>query len=98
MATLRIPTPLRTYTSGQSEIVVNGSTVSEVMGDLVLQYPDLEAQIFNGNGSLRPFVNLFLGEENIQDLGGLETPIQDQDRLLLVPSIAGGRPPNDLSA
>ena len=90
MPSLRIPTPLRTYTNSQSEVSLGGSTVSEAMGDLVAQYPDLQQHIFNGQGSLRPFVNLFLGEENVKDLGGLDTPLEENDRMLLIPSIAGG--------
>jgi len=90
MPVLRIPTPLRTYTGGQNEINLRGQTVSEAMSDLVVQHPSLQKHLFNGEGSLRPFINLFLGEENIKDLQGMETPLQDDDRLLLIPSIAGG--------
>ena len=90
MPSLRIPTPLRTYTNGQSETTLSGRTVSEAMSDLVAQYPDLKQHIFNGQDSLRPFVNLFLGEENVKDLGGLDTPLEENDRMLLIPSIAGG--------
>ena len=91
MPTLRLPTPLRAYTSGQSEISVHGSQVSAAVDDLVEQYPALKPHLFNEQGALRPFVNLFLGEDNIKDLQGLDTPLQEGDRLLLIPSIAGGR-------
>ena len=90
MPLLRIPTPLRTYTNGQSEVTLGGRTVSEAMSDLVAQYPSLKQHIFNGQGSLRPFVNLFLGEENVKELEGLDTPLEENDRMLLIPSIAGG--------
>lgn len=90
MPTLRIPTPLRTYTNGESEIIVQGKNVSEVMDDLMTQYPTLKPHLTNDEGKLRPFVNLFLGEENIDELQGLETPLKESDRLLLIPSIAGG--------
>jgi len=90
MPTLRIPTPLRPYTSGQSEVAVQGSNVSQVMNDLIARYPDLKPHLYNGEGSLRPFVNLFLGEDNIKDLQGIETPLEVEDRLLLIPSVAGG--------
>jgi molybdopterin converting factor small subunit len=90
MPTLHIPTPLRTYTDGQSEIALQGQTVTQVLDDLVAQHPTLRPHLFNGEGSLRPFVNLFLGEENVKDLQGLETPLHENDRLLLIPSIAGG--------
>jgi sulfur-carrier protein len=90
MATLRIPTPLRTYTGGNNEITVQGNTVGEALADLVTIYPALRPHLYNGEGTLRPFVNLFLGEENIKDLQGLATPVAESDRLLLIPSIAGG--------
>ena len=90
MPVLRIPTPLRSYTAGQSEIAVQGGTVAEAMDDLMGQYPSLKPHLYNGTGALRPFVNLFVGENNIKDLKGLETPLEADDRLLLIPSIAGG--------
>lgn len=90
MPVLRIPTLLCTYTAGQSEINVHGATVAAAMSDLVTQFPALQPHLYNGEGALRPFVNLFLGEENVKDLQGLETPLNEDDRLLLIPSIAGG--------
>ena len=91
MVTLKIPTPLRSYTNGQVEIAVQASTVSAAMNDLVTQVPALRPHLFNGNADLRPFVNLFVNNENIKDLQGLETPLKEGDRLMLIPSIAGGR-------
>jgi len=90
MTTLKIPTPLRYYTNGQAEVAVSGSTVAVAMRDLVSQYPTLEQHLYNGHGELRAFVNLFLGENNIKDLQGLETPLNEEDTLRLIPSIAGG--------
>lgn len=90
MPVLKIPTPLRYYTNGQAEVSVRGATVAEAMNDLLAQYPALRQHLYNGNGELRPFVNLFLGETNIRELQGLDTPLSENDRLLLIPSIAGG--------
>ncbi len=90
MAVLRIPTPLRPYAGGQSEVPVNGATVGEALADLVEKFPMLRPHLYNGEGELRPYVNLFLGEDNVNDLQGLETPLAEEDRLLLIPSIAGG--------
>jgi len=53
-------------------------------------HPSLRQHLYNSSGQLRPFVNLFLNEDNIKDLQGLETPLQEGDRLMLIPSIAGG--------
>jgi adenylyltransferase/sulfurtransferase len=90
MPTLRIPTPLRTYTGGQSEVAVAGGTVAEALNSLTGLYPTLKPHLFNGAGELRPFVNLFLNEENIRDLQGVETHLQEEDQVLIIPSIAGG--------
>lgn len=90
MPSLRIPTPLRAYTSGHSEIDLNGQTVGAAIDDLIVQHPAIKPHLLNDEGNLRPFVNLFLGDENINDLHGLETALKDGDRLLLIPSIAGG--------
>ena len=90
MPLLRIPTPLRSYTNGEREVAVQGSTVGEAMNDLMAQFPALKPHLYNGNAELRPFVNLFLNEENIRELQGLATPLQESDKLMLIPSIAGG--------
>ncbi len=90
MAILKIPTPLRTYTDGQIEVKVGGKNVGQAMEQLVVRYPTLRPHLFNGDGKLRPFVNLFVGENNVKDLQGLDTPLEDDARVLLIPSIAGG--------
>jgi molybdopterin converting factor small subunit len=90
MSVIRIPTPLRLYTNGQSEVSIEGQTVEMALKNLADRYPALSTHIFGENGELRPFVNLFLGEENIMELQGLATPLGEEDRLLLIPSIAGG--------
>jgi len=90
MTVLRIPTPLRSYTGGQSEIVVSGATASDALSDLTHKYPALKPHLFKDDGQLRAFVNVFKGEDNINELQGLATPITENDRLLIIPSIAGG--------
>ena len=90
MSTLKIPTPLRSYTNGQAEVTVNGGNIASAMTSLINQYPTLKPHLYNESGELRTFVNLFLGENNINDLQGLETPLGENDRLILIPSIAGG--------
>ena len=90
MATLKIPTPLRQYTDGQADVAVSGSNVAAAMQDLVGQFPALEQHLYNGDGEMRAFVNLFLGEDNIRDLRGLETSLSEGDTLRIIPSIAGG--------
>jgi sulfur-carrier protein len=90
MPVIRIPTPLRPYANGQTEVSVTGKTVAEAVENLMTQYPPLRSNLTNGDGQLRPFVNLYLGENNIHDLQGLETQLAESDKLLLIPSIAGG--------
>lgn len=90
MTTLKIPTPLRTYTGGKSEVTVSGEKISEALNDLTVQFPTIKPHIFNETGELRPFVNLFVGEHNIKDLQGVDTVIKEGDRIMLIPSIAGG--------
>ena len=90
MPTLKIPTPLRYYTEGKAEVPVAGGTVDEAMGSLVKQFPALQAHLYSPEGKLRAFVNLFVGEDNIKDLQGLETPLRPDAQLRLIPSIAGG--------
>lgn len=89
MASIRIPTPLRAYTDETAEIQVNGATVGDALKDLIAQYPELEQHLFN-SGELRNFVNVFLGDEDVRFLQGLETSIGTDAKLRIIPSIAGG--------
>lgn len=91
MPSIRIPTPLRPYTAGQTEVFVEGDTLLTAVDNLVTQYPALQPHLFDDKGQMRPYVNLFLGDENVRDLDGLETRLNENDRLLIIPSIAGGK-------
>ena len=91
MATIRLPTPLRPYANGQTEVNVAGGNVSEALESLFASHPDLRPHLLNGENQLRPYVNLFLGEDNVNELQGLQTPLRESDRLMLLPSIAGGQ-------
>ncbi len=90
MAILKIPTPLRPYTGGMSDIKVDGENVGNALESLLAQYPDIGKHLYNEDAQLRAFVNLFLGEDNIKDLQGLATPLSETDSLRIIPSIAGG--------
>jgi len=89
MTTIKIPTPLRAYTSGNAEIKVQGETVGEALKDLITQHPDLRQHLYNGD-DLRNFVNVFVGEEDIRYRDGLDTPLEPGENLRIIPSIAGG--------
>ena len=90
MASIRIPTPLRAFTAGASSIDVAGATVGEALTNLVEQHPDLRAHLFNDD-ELRSFVNIFIDDEDIRFMQGLDTEIEAGDSLRIIPSIAGGR-------
>lgn len=90
MASIRIPTPLRAYTDGESSIDVSGGTVGEALNNLVDQHPDIKPHLFNDN-ELRSFVNIFIDDEDIRFMQGLDTEIDTDDKLRIIPSIAGGR-------
>jgi len=90
MALLLIPTALRLYTDGLSEVHENGNTVGEVIHSLAAQYTDLKKHLFNDAGKLRSFVNVYLNEEDIRQKNGLDTPVTKSDTIMLIPSIAGG--------
>jgi len=89
VATIKIPTPLRAFTGSQAQVSVNGETVGAALEDLTARYPELRPHLFNG-GELRNFVNVFLDDEDVRFLDGLNTEIEAGDNLRIIPSIAGG--------
>lgn len=90
MPHLKIPTPLRPYADGESIVTLKGETVADLLEALVERHPELKKHLIGDDGQLRPFVNLFLEEENVNQLQGLETPLAEEDTVLIIPSIAGG--------
>jgi molybdopterin converting factor small subunit len=90
MASIKIPTPLRAYTGNRADVEVNGSTVAEALHDLVQQHPDIKPHLFQDD-KLRSFVNVFLGDEDIRFLDGVNTTIATDTKLRIIPSIAGGK-------
>jgi molybdopterin converting factor small subunit len=89
MAAVRIPPTLRAEVGGARELEARGATVAEVIDDLVERYPPLAEQLLSG-GELAPFVNVYLGGEDVRTRDGLETPVADGDQLILLPAMAGG--------
>ena len=90
MATIHIPTPLRTYTGGEAEIMVSGDTVGAALQDLTTQHEQLRQHLYSDKGELRAFVNVYLGSDDVRHLNGDDTPLQEDSQLRIVPSIAGG--------
>src|SRR6185503_609455 len=94
MAAVRIPPTLRAEVGGARELEAQGSTVAEVIDDLVERYPPLAGQLLQ-DGELAPFVNVYLGGEDVRTRDGLETAVADGDQLILLPAMAGGSSPAD---
>lgn len=90
MPTIEIPTPLRPYANNQAKITVSGSTVREVLNDLLTQHPALEKHIKDRKGNIRSFVNIYIGDEDIRALDQEDTEVDETDELVIIPSIAGG--------
>jgi sulfur-carrier protein len=86
-----IPTPLRQYAAGQSAVEVPASTVGEAVQALLASHPELRKHLYNDQGKLRAFVNLYVNEDDVRYLQHEQTPVGDSDTLSIVPSIAGGR-------
>lgn len=97
MATIIIPTPLRKFTGGQSKLAVNGTTVKESIDDLVLNFPDLKKNLLDESGNIRGFVNIFVGDDDIRNLQQGNTPVHPETKLSIIPAIAGGSGPDDIT-
>jgi molybdopterin converting factor small subunit len=87
---VRIPAQLRTLTAGQAHVEVEGSTVGEVLKALDAAHPGFGDRLFDADGSLRRFVNVFLADEDVRFLEGLATPVTEGQTLSIVPAVAGG--------
>ena len=90
MAKILIPTPLRQYVDKKDSVELGGTTVGELLGALTSQYQDLRRHLYNDEGKLRSFVNVYVNDEDIRYLSKDATPIKDGDTVSIVPSIAGG--------
>ena len=91
MARILIPTPLRQYAGGQKEVEVSGATVGEVLTALTTEFADLRNHLYNHEGKLRSFVNVYLNDDDVRYLERDRTAVAPGDTLSIVPSIAGGR-------
>jgi molybdopterin converting factor small subunit len=88
--TVRIPTQLRSLTSGEGEVRVEGSTVGEVLKALDAAHAGLRERVFDESGKVRRFVNVFVADEDIRFAQGLDTPVADGTTVSIVPAVAGG--------
>lgn len=88
--TVAIPTALRQYAGGNTTVVIESGPVGQLVSNLVERYPQLGKQIYTEQGQLRSFVNIYVGDEDIRYLQGLETPAPDGATVSIIPAIAGG--------
>jgi len=87
---VRIPSQLRNLSGGAAEIPLEGTTVSELLSGLETAHPGFAERLFDDTGTLRRFVNVFVAEEDIRFLDGLETPVPEGQTISIVPAVAGG--------
>lgn len=87
---VRVPTILRTYTGGESEVTAEGSTLSEVLDSLDGSYAGIRARIVDESGELRRFVNVYVGNDDVRFLDGLATATPDGTQISVIPAVAGG--------
>lgn len=89
-ANVRIPTILRTYTGGAAEVTAEGSTLQEVLTSLDAQYAGIAGRVLDDNGALRRFVNVYVNDDDVRFLDGLDTTINDGASISIIPAVAGG--------
>lgn len=87
---VRIPTILRTYTGGDSEVEANGATLTEVLDDLEANHSGIRARILDDTGEIRRFVNVYVGNEDVRFLDGLATATPAGIQISIIPAVAGG--------
>jgi len=90
MSTVKIPPVLRSSTGGEKEVSAEGGNVGEVLRALATRHPETERQLFSEDGELNRYVNVYLNDEDVRVLEGLQTPVGDADTLVILPAMAGG--------
>jgi molybdopterin synthase sulfur carrier subunit len=90
MATIKIPPVLRPAVGGERELHAPGASVGEVLHELVAAHPATGEQLFSADGQLNRYVNVYLNDEDVRVLDGLETPVRERDTLVILPAMAGG--------
>ena len=91
MATIRIPPVLRPSVGGEREVTAVGENVGAVLQSLAEQHPATQTQLFSGDGQLNRYVNVYLNDEDVRVLDGLDTGVRESDTLVILPAMAGGR-------
>lgn len=87
---VRIPTILRTYTGGSKEVSASGDTLAKVLDSLEAAHPGIRARVVDETGALRRFVNIYVGDEDVRFLGGVDAPVGEDASVSIIPAVAGG--------
>ncbi|MEA2207548.1 MAG: sulfur-carrier protein [Solirubrobacteraceae bacterium] len=90
MATIKIPPVLRASVGGEKQVSASGANVGEVLKDLAASHPATQEQLFAADGELNRYVNVYLNDEDVRVLDGLDTPVGESDSLVILPAMAGG--------
>ena len=90
---VNLPTVLRPHAGGERTVAVDGATVGEVLTALVARYPGMTGQVIDDSGSLHKFVNVYLNDDDVRYLSGIDTPVAGADELSILPAVAGGAVP-----
>jgi molybdopterin synthase sulfur carrier subunit len=90
MIKVRIPTPLRPMTGGKNEVEIDGNTIAEIIDNLGTAHPGIKERLYDEEGEVRRFINIYVNEEDIRFLTGKDTPLKDGDQVSIIPAIAGG--------
>lgn len=90
MPTIRVPSALRTFTGGTSDVEVAAATVRDALAELDRRHPGIAARVLDADGRVKPFIRIFVGADDIGGLAGLDTPLAARDEVAIVPAIAGG--------
>jgi molybdopterin synthase sulfur carrier subunit len=89
-ALVRIPTVLRPAMGGDTSVTVEGSTVGEILDHLTAEHPAVKGQLLNSDGTLHRFLNVYVNDDDVRYLGGVDAPVTNGDEITLLPAVAGG--------
>ena len=87
---VRLPTVLRSHAGGAAAVSIDGATIGEVLSKLVAEYPGMSGQVLTDDGALHKFVNIYVDDDDVRYLQGLDTPVKDGTEVSILPAVAGG--------
>lgn len=90
MPTVRFPALMKFYVDNQSEFSANGSTIAELLEDILARYPALKPHLFDSKGEIRRHFNIFVNGVHLRELNGMDTTLEEKDKIILMASVAGG--------